>query len=249
MFHRVWSLAFIAWLLLTLGAAASPASLGSAFADAYTTFAPLYAFYRSYADYLFVGSEVIVPPGFGEAAEEFSRGLEALHMEFILQTDSQRVEEVTYLAHLRGNAASFCARYHDHINAVAAMEEPDLAFLEQAAAEGLFAAISELNELFQEIFTLTLENLEDAQDHWAFGVAFVTRTLINREAIEQIDSNLEQILLGSEDTPSPPPDLPVGILGALESLVSLSGKDLTVQECGEAKELARRIHAFLVGGH
>lgn len=246
MFHRLLLLAFIALLLLSFPAAGSYARLGSIFADVYTAFAPLYALHDSYANYLFTGSEVIVPSGLDEACEELSQHLGKLHMGLIIQTDSQRVEAVTYLADLQGSVASFCATHQEQIVAIAAMEENDLTLFSQASERGLFAEIKELRTLLDEVFTLTLENLTEERDQWMFKAAFVIRTLINQEEIEQINVSLEQILLGSEETPAPPEDLPKEVLQGLHALVSFSGRKLTPQEQEEVVTLTRAIYAYLV---
>lgn len=246
MFHRLLLLAFIALLLLSFPAAGSYACLGSIFADVYTAFAPLYALHDSYANYLFTGSEVTVPSGLDEACEELSQHLGKLHMGLIIQSDSQRVEVLAHLADLQGNVASFCATQQEQIAAIAAMEENDLTLFSQASERGLFAEIKELRTLLDEVFTLTLENLTEERDQWMFNAAFVIRTLINQEEIEQINLSLEQILLGSEETPAPPEDLPEEVLQGLHALVFFSGRKLTPQEQEEVVTLARTIYAYLV---
>lgn len=243
---RFWSFFLIILILLAPVALASPAHLGSAFADAYSAFAPLYALYRSYAAHLFHGSSVVVPKGLETACQSCSHKLESLQLAFLVQTDAQRVEEVAYLVRLRGKFASFCETYRKAIAAISVMEPIDLVFLDQVAEEKLFASISNLNVMFEELLNLTIENLEQTHDHWAFNAAFATRTLTNQETIDRIDSTLEPILLGSEESPSPPDDLPAEILRALQSLAALSGRDLSIQERKEARTLARVIHAFLV---
>lgn len=245
MLHRLLLLAFIALLLLSFPAAGSYARLGSIFADVYTAFAPLYALHNSYANYLFIGSEVIVPSGLDKACEELSQ-LGKLHMGLIIQSDSQRVEVLAHLADLQGNVASFCATHQEQIAAITAMEENDLTLFSQVSERGLFAEIKELRTLLDEVFTLTLENLTEERDQWMFNAAFVIRTLINQEEIEQINLSLEQILLGSEETPAPPEDLPEEVLQGLHALVSFSGRKLTPQEQEEVVTLARTIYAYLV---
>jgi len=231
------------------GCIASSAHVGSAFADAYSAFAPLYALYRSYAEYLFQGTAVVVPPGLESACQSCSKNLETLQVTFIVQTDLQRVEEVGYLVRLREKLSSFCENYHEPITTIASAESIDLPLLDQAAEEDLFASISDLNTLFEKTLNLTIENFEEASDRWMFNTAFATRTLMNQETIVRIDAALEPILLGSEET-SPPPqeNLPEEIMKALQSLAALTGQELSPQERAQADTLARSIHAFLVQG-
>ncbi len=169
-------------------------------------------------------------------------------MTFIVQTDSHRVEEVGYLIRLRGKLSSFCEGYREPIATIAAADPIDLPLLDQAAEEDLFASISDLNELFEKLLDLTIKNLEEAHDRWAFNAAFATRTLMNQETIERIDPALESLLLGSEETSSPPDNLPSDILQAIRHLAALSDKDLTWKERKEAQDLASAVHAFLVDG-
>ena len=246
---RFWSFFLIILILLAPVALASPTHLGSTFADAYSAFAPLYALYRSYAEYLFQGTAVVVPPGLESACQSCSKTLETLQVTFIVQTDSQRVEEVGYLVRLRGKLSSFCESYREPIATIAVADPIDLSLLDQAAEENLLASISDLNKLFEELLNLTIENLKGAHDRWAFNAAFATRTLMNQKTIERIDSALEPILLGSEETSPPPEHLPEEITQALQSLAALSGRDLSFQEQVEAGALARTIHTFLVEGN
>lgn len=238
-------LAGILVLAAGIGGLASPASLGSAFADTYTAFAPLYALYSGYAGYLLQGMEVTVPPGLEGACDRFAVHLAALQMAFIVQTDSQRVEEVTSLAHLRENALSFCDQYREAVESIATSEAADLVVLADLAGRGFFSRIQALNGILQEVFSQTLEDLQPGFDHWSFSAAFATRTVLLQEELLRIDPSLEQILLGAGSSPSV--DLPDEIAEAVRSLASLSGRDLSPEEREEAQRFALQIHAFLVG--
>ena len=231
------------------GCIATSAHVGSAFADAYSAFAPLGALHRSYAKYLILGSAVVVPLGLESACQSCSTRLENLQMTFIVQTDSPYTEEVGYVVRLRERVASFCENYREPITTIAAANSIDLSFLAQADEDDLFASISDLNTLFEKTLNLTIENHEEAHDRWMFNTAFATRTLMNQETIVRIDAALEPILLGSEET-SPPPqeNLPEEIMKALQSLAALTGHELSPQERAQADTLARSIHAFLVQG-
>jgi len=54
--------------------------------------------------------------------------------------------------------------------------------------------------------------------------------------------------MGSEETLPPPENLPDDILQALRHLAAMGDKELTWKEREEAQDLARVVHAFLVGG-
>lgn len=223
---------------------ASPASLGGGFADAYTAFGPLYAFYRSYADYLFYGNEVVIPPGIEGVCQSFSETLSSLQMEMIVQTESGAA--ITYIVHLRQSLGSFCSTYASTIEAAAATPTPDPNFLKKAAEDGFFAAVSDMNKLLEHAFNGTLDGLPPGDPHWMFAAAFVCRTLMDQQRITHIESSLEQILLGSDETPPPPPDLPDEIMKSLQELSSYAGKDIAPAEAGRIKSLARTIYEFLL---
>ena len=235
-------------VLFSLGCFASPAHVGTAFADAYSAFAPLYALYRSYAEYLFHGSAVVVPLSLESACQSCSTRLETLQMTLIVQTDLPYAQEVGYVVRLRERVASFCENYRETITTIASADSVDLSFLAQAAEDDLFASISDLNTLFEKALNLTIENLEEGADRWFFNTAFATRTLMNQETIVRIDAALKPILLGSEETSPPPENLPEEIANALQSLAALVGHELAPQEGAQAETLAQSIHTFLIQG-
>jgi hypothetical protein len=246
MVRDMWSLVTgILVLAAGMPGFASPASLGSAFSDAYTAFAPLYTFYSAYAGYLLYGTEVTVPPGLEEACDHLAVDLAALQMAIIVQTDSERVEEVTSLAHLRENAFSFCGQYREAVQSISARQSADLAFLADLATGGFFAEIQALNAALQDVFAGTLGALEPGFPRWSFSAAFATRTLLLQEAIERIDLGLREILLGGE-WPSARVDLPSEILEAVQALASLSGRILSAEEQAQARGAALQIYAFLM---
>lgn len=245
MVHRVAVLALVVCLLGAVLAGASPATLGSAFADSYTAFAPLYAVYRSYADYLFYGSEIAIPPGLNEACENVSDRLVDLHMAFIVQTDSQRVEEVTRLARLRSSVVSFCWDYQEQIATIGNLSEPDLDLFTQAADAGMFAAVYELNKQLEGVFTIVLESYGGTKDGWTFSVSFALRAFLNQGPVEQIDPTLKEILLGPEDDPFLRKDLPAEILPEIDAFAAFIGRSLTADEQEEMASLALAIYTFL----
>ncbi len=233
-----------AWCLVSLPGAASPASLGGKFADVYTAFAPLYSFYRSYADYLFYGSEVVVPSGIGVVCQSFSSTLASLQMDLIVQTESG--EAINYVVHLRQSLGAFCARYSETITAVATMTTPDMEFLGRAAKKGFFGSISELNNLLKEAFNAVLEKLPAGKEQWKFAAAFACRTLIDQPRITHIEDSLKKILLGSDESPPPPSGLPDEIVETLHELAAYAGQDVTPTDVNRVKGLAHKIYNFLL---
>jgi len=233
-------------IVLPLVAAASPAALGSAFADAYTAFAPLYTLYRSYADYLFSGTAIAIPPGLDTACQSFSARLSDLQVMFITQTASQQAGQVTLVAHLRAALETFCVRHRATIDTIAALQTPSLSVLSQASDAGFFAGVSTVNKALENVFTTTLDSLGDGPDAWAFAAAFATQTLLAQRPIERIEPNLKAILLGPSDAPIPRNDLPAAILPQIDALVGLIGRDLTPRESAQAAELARQIRSYVM---
>lgn len=246
MARRTVGSTLIICLFVAVAVAASPASLGSAFADSFTALAPLYTLHRAYSDHLFHGLAVEIPPGLSEVCADLFAGLADLHLEFIVQTDVQRTEEVTLLAHLRMSVAAFCRDYQEEIAAIAALQEPDIPLLDRAAEAGMFAAIFRLNRRMEEVFTRTLEGFGEPEAGWEFSAAFVIRTLIHQKPIERIDPTLKEILLGPEEEPFLREGLPPAIRAEIDALVALAGRDLTSEEQGKAATLTQEIHDFLL---
>ncbi len=234
----------LAFSLLPIHGLASPAALGGGFADVYTAFAPLYSFYRSYADYLFYGSEVVIPSGIEGVCQSLSATISSLQMEMIVQTES--AEALSYIVHLRQNLGPFCSTYSSTLDALAAMSTPDPDFLKKAADKGFFASISDMNKLLERAFNDTLDGLPPGDPQWTFAAAFVCRTLIDQSRITHIESTLKRILLGSDETPSPPTDLPDEIVQSLEELSAYAGKDIAPADVGRVRALAHTIYEFLL---
>ncbi len=237
-------LAFCLVSLFGVASVASPASLGGSFADAYTAFAPLYSLYRSYADYLFYGSKVIIPPGIETVCQTFSTILSSLQMEIIAQTESG--EAINYVAHLRQSLESFCTRYSQTITAIAVMSTPNMEFLETAAKKDFFSSVSDLNKLLKGAFDAVLEELPPGEPQWSFAVAFACRTLIDQPRITHIEDSLKKILLGSDESPPPPSGLPDEIVETLHELAAYAGKDIAPTDVGRVKRLAHKIYDFLL---
>jgi hypothetical protein len=236
----------LAVMTVSVLATASPATLGSAFANAYTAFAPLYTLYRGYAEYLFSGTALSIPRGLDTACQSFSTRLSDLQVMFITQTASKQAGQVTLVAHLRASLAAFCTKYEGTIGTIAALQTPSLSVFSQASDDGFFAAISGVNKALENVFTTTLDALGQGPQAWRFAAAFVTQTLLNERPIQRIDPSLKTILLGTADAPYPPGDLPTAILPQVDALVGLVGHALSPAESSKAAGLASQIHAYLL---
>ncbi len=230
---------------LPVSAVSSPATLGGGFADAYTAFAPLYGFYRSYADHLFYGTEVEVPPGIEDTCQSFFSTLGDLQLELIIQTGSAAA--LTYVTHLRQSLVSFCSTYEGVLEMVEGTAKPDPKFLAQAADAGFFAAISNLNKLMENAFNNAIDSLPPGDPQWEFAAAFVCRTIIDQPRITHIDPTLGKVLLGSDETPPPPRWIPDRIMEAMHALSAYSGSDVPAAEVDTVRKLAEEIYSFLVG--
>ncbi|MEA3356148.1 MAG: hypothetical protein U9Q23_02235, partial [Candidatus Bipolaricaulota bacterium] len=222
---------------------ASPAVVGSVFADTYTAFAPLYRLYNEYANYTLTGTALTIPPHVDMACDELSG--QFVLLEDSLQTDSQVVEQIACISKLRIGLYSFCDQYRRLIAEIASLRPVDPFLLVAAADQGLFVEINELKTLFDQLFSITMQGLE-GDSLWSFNAAFVTRTLLNQSLLERIDERLEQVLLGGEEGPAPPKWLPAEIERAIDSLVSLCGKELSSGDRQRAISLALQIHTFLL---
>ena len=234
---------------IPIGGWASPATLGGEFADAYSAFGPVYALYRSYADYLFAGTPVVVLAGLGGACQTFSRSLGKLQIALVTEKGGNTDEALTYLVRVRQATNAFCTSYHTTLRTIAAMSTPDMTFFAKVAKAGFFATISGINNLMERAFDRALTGLPDATAQWQFSVAFATRTLIDKQKITRIDSSLSKILLGSADTPPPPSGISPVLMTAVNELAVYSGKTLTADAAARVKALAATIyHALIVNG-
>lgn len=231
--------------LLSIVAVATPASVGSIFADSYSAFAPLYTLYKGYANFLFSGSAVVVPTDLDEACPHLQEELGKLQMELITQTDSQRVEQVTRLAHLRQATAVFCQTYSQTIAEIIHPPSGDIDPLGQAADRGLFVAISDENKELEGLFSSTLDTYS-GRLQWVFAVSFSMRTILNQKDLSRLDKSLQEILLGPEDAPYAPDIVPGEILLQAQELASLVGRALDGDEVERARHLAREIYDYLM---
>jgi len=238
------------WIALSFGtcaAIAGPAELGARFADAYSAFAPLFALYRSYADHLFEGTDVAVPPEIGGACEAFPHELASLYIDLVVQTPPATAETMTRLVHLRSDTAVFCDTYGATLEAIAAMDPVDLDRLKQASRDRLFATINAMNDRLEGVFSSALDGIGDGVGRWRFAVAFAVRSILRRGAPDRIDSNIAEILYGGEGRTAPPIDVPADVSDAMVGLVEASGRALSPGEAEAALTWALRIEAFLLG--
>jgi len=236
----------LAILSITASGIASPASLGGGFADLYSSFAPLYGLYRSYADYLFRGSSVAVPQGIVSSCDGLTAALYRTSLDSLLKTPS---EALSSLASLRLDAAEFCLSYRSTLGEIE-RASPDglIPLLDRASDEGLFASINRLNRMLEETLSQVLAALGGDLERWRFGVVFAVRTIIDRDSIDRIDEDLRGIFYGEGG--SPPVELPeevsAAVSAAMAGLISLSGRPLSGGEADQARYLAECIECYFV---
>jgi len=225
---------------------ASPARLGSLYADVYGAFAPLYVLYRSYADHLFSGAPVRIPPSLESSCERYSYELAVFHVEYVQQTGSATVAGLARLVRLRVESSAFCDSYDEWIRTLADPKETDADLLSAASEEGLFSAIKQLNDSMGEALDEILAGLGDGIERWTFAVTFSVRALLRQTEVDRIDANLREILYADPNGTAPPFDVPAEIVDAMEQLVGLAGRDLSEAEAAEAYRLATAIYEHFV---
>ncbi|MGB2982279.1 MAG: hypothetical protein WBC63_00275 [Candidatus Bipolaricaulia bacterium] len=218
--------------------------IGAGFADVYSSLAPVVAFHESYADYLFDGTAVTVPPDLGTSCEGLLIELARLHLTLLSPREpSSRAPAPASLIRLRGKADAFCTVYGPTIASVAESPEIDHAHLAEASEAGLFVGIFELNGILEETFTEAFDAEDREEDRWAFAVSFALRTLANRAVVDRIDENLLEILFGGSGRTASPFPVPEAIGAAMTELAAFSGRDLTSSESEAVGRLVDRILA------
>lgn len=224
-----------------------PAKSGSAFADVYGAFAPLAVLHRSYADYLFYGTDVVIPDTLASACDETGYLLATLHFDLLVQTGAEIVAAMPWLTRLRADLAVFCDRHSQILPPIAAGDSPDMDMLKEASDLGLFSDIYRLQGGLQSVFEAYLEGLIDEQGIWNFSVAFSLRTLLRQLPPEaRIEPGLRAILYGSDDAVGPPPFVSEVIGDAIEHLVALIDIDLDMASKEEVQFLAQAIYEYVV---
>lgn len=243
---RIPIVGLVGLCLMAVACSGSPASLGSQFADAYAAFAPLYAVYRAYAEYLFSGTAVEVPGGLVDSCERFSYELARFHVDYVLQTGSATVAGLGYVIRLRAESSAFCGTYEETIGSVASSRGGDEEVLEAASDEGFFAEIKGLNDLMEAALDEILVGMGEGVERWAFAVTFSIRTVLNQPEIVRIDPNLREILYADPEGKAPPFQVPAEIGTAMERLLDLAGRTLTEEEGRAAAQSAGTIYEYFI---
>jgi len=236
-------------LLVALSSAcgAFEAQLGARFADAYTAFAPLFLFHRSYADHLFQGTGVVIPMYLVESCQSFSYQLALLQIDLIEQTAPQMPETMSFVLRLRMEQAAYCDRHVVTLEQIAAAPEADLDMLKAASDTGLFAGIQALSDLLELSLDAALTELDEDLGPWRFAVAFSMRGILNQQSVERIDSNLSDILYGADGAAGPPLVVSDAVADAMADLIELSGRDLGDDEAALAVGHAGIVYRYIVG--
>lgn len=232
---------------LTVACSATPALLGSQFADAYAAFAPLYVLHRSYGEYLFRGTAVEAPANLEASCARFSYELALFHVDYVVQTESATTGGLACLVRLRMESTSFCDTYAESLRAIAESGEVNDDLLSAARDEGLFAEIKRMNDLLSTALDEILAGLGEGVDRWTFAVTFAIRTLLNQTEIERIDADLREILYADPEGTAPPFAVPAEILEAMERLIGLSGQELSDSDVDDAIESATAIYDHFTG--
>ncbi len=245
---RVIGLTFLSVLTaVSVVVTGSPALLGSRFADVYTAFSPFVALYASYRDHLFNGTPVEIPAGLATSCERFSYELALFHLDYVVQTESASAGGLAYLARLRAESTSFCDTYDTWIRALAESDEVEADLLSAASDEDLFAEIKRTNDLMEVTLDEILAGLGEGIERWTFAVTFSMRTLLNQTEVERIDdAYIREILYADPEGDAPPFDVPDWIALAMERLIDLSGRVLSVAEVEEAYRAAAAIYGYFV---
>jgi hypothetical protein len=232
--------------VLAIACNASPALLGSQFADVYAAFAPLFALHRSYADHLFGGTAVAVPEDLEASCARFSYELALFHVDYVVQTESATAGGLAYVVRLRAASTSFCDAFGGSIRAIAESEGVDDEILSVASDEGLFAEIKRLNDQMEAALDEVLVGMGVGIERWAFAVTFSIRTLLNQTEIERINANLREILYADPEGTVPPFAVPAEIAAAMNRLIGLIGRQLAEPEVEDAVRAATMIYEHFV---
>ncbi len=226
--------------------AGQTARAGSGFADVYAAFAPLGVLHRSYGDYLFYGTDVVIPDGLASACDGCAYQAALLSVELLTQTGPQVAMTRPRLARLRADLADFCDVHSEALDDLVATQPVDLDRLKQASDEGLFADIYSLQQELQSVFGTYLDGITDEHEKWSFAVAFALRTLLAQESPETIDADLQDILYGSPDATGPPSFVPEEPADAIRQLITYVGIPLDTAAVDEIHRLAQLIYDNVV---
>jgi len=234
-------------MLLAVGAlAGQPARMGSAFATVYDAFAPLGVLHRSYADFLFYGTDVVVPDDLDSACEETGYLLALLHIDLLVQTGPQAVAVTPRLARLRADVAIFCDRFSGTLTDILYTNPPDPTMLKVAGELGLFSDIYGLQQGLQSTFEAYLDGFCDEQAMWEFAVAFALRTLLDQEELRMLEPSLRDILYGSTEALFPPAFVPQDVASAIVRLVEFIGVPLEAAMIDEIRACSQLIYEYVL---
>jgi hypothetical protein len=223
------------------------AGMGSSFADVYSAFAPLAVLHRTYADFLFYGTDVVIPDNLSSACDETGYLVALLHVDLLTQTGSQVVDTMPRLTRLRADLAVFCDMHSGTLDEISMMNPPDLDKLKGASEVGLFSDIYGLQQGLQFVFEAYLDGLTDEQETWEFAVAFSLKTLLGQTKLEKVEASLRDILYGSEEAVLPPAFVPQDIAAAIVELIQYVDIPLEAPMVDEICTLAQLIYDYVVG--
>ena len=237
-------------MLVLLGAvpvvAESVAQIGVRFANSFAAYAPLGLFHRSYSDFLFLGTPVVVPTGSASACELTALQLAELHLALLTQTSSSLGLTMPMIAGLRAEMAGFCASWLPTLERLEYEHPMDEALLAEASEDGLFVEIKTLQDRMQHLLDAFLEGIDEDELLWAFGVAFSMRSILLQERVDQIDASVQDILYGSSEAIAPPAFVPTDISSTIQALVSLQGRALSDEESEQAANLAQTLFSYVM---
>lgn len=225
-----------------------PAQMGSAFADVYGAFAPLAVLHRVYADFLFYGTDIVIPDSLATACEETGYLLALLHIDMLTQTGSQVANTMPRLARLRADLAAFCDVHSETLVGISLMNPPDLDVMKGASERGVFSDIYGLQQGLQFVFEAYLDGSANEQSTWKFAIAFALKTTLDQEDLRKLEASLRDILYGSEDATLPPAFLPQDIADAITRLIEFVEVPLEASMVIEVHMLAQRIYDYVIRG-
>lgn len=233
--------------LLAACVSAGPAAvLGSALADAYTAFAPLVALYRSYADALFAGADVVVAVGAVSSAMQFSVALGEAARESASQSPSRASSASERLVRLGQSADAFDEQYREALAAVGEQAKLPLWAADQLAAEGLFRDIRFLHVAFEEALQAAMDETGDDRDRWSFAVAFAMRVLLLNRDAAVVPADLRAILYGRADADESPFPVPGDVAAAMAELLRQSDEDQDEVRQAAVRAAAETILAYVL---
>lgn len=238
---------FILTLMVSAVFGGQSAGAGSSFADIYGAFVPLAVFHRSYADFLFYGTDVVIPDNLASACDETGYLVALLHVDLLMQTGSQVVATMPRLTRLRADLAAFCDTYSGTLADISMTNPPDLDMLKGVSENGLFSDIYGLQQGLQFAFEAYLDGLADEQETWEFAVAFSLETLLGQTKLEKVEASLRDILYGSEEAVLPPAFVPQDVVSAIVELIQFVDIPLEASMADEICNLAQFIYDYVIG--